>query len=77
MNSFKKLLLIFTLASIQACAHKRLPRPGENTAVLNLAKQAYIKGCVDAHHLHKKKKVFFECQELSKKYIQDIYEIIK
>ena len=61
----------------QACSHQRIPKPSETAAVLNLVKQAYIKGCVDTHHLYKKKRVFPECVKQSVPYIEDIFSIIK
>ena len=75
MNYLCKMSLLICL--VQACAHHKIPRPSETTAVLNLVKQAYIKGCVDTHHLYKKKKIFYQCVDQSKPYIKDIFDIIK
>jgi hypothetical protein len=77
MNYFNKIIILLLAAFTQACAHKPFPKPDENVAVLNLVRQSYVKGCVDAHHVHKKKKVYFDCQEMSKQYVRDISEIIK
>ncbi len=77
MNYIYKLPIILILIVVQGCAHKPFPKPGENAAVLNLVKQSYVKGCVDGHHQNKEKKIYYVCQEMSKKYIKDIEEIIR
>jgi hypothetical protein len=75
MNYLYKMTLLIFL--VQACSHHKIPLPHETRLVLNLVQQAYIKGCVDTHHLYKKKKVMFQCSNQSKPFIKDIFEIIK
>jgi hypothetical protein len=81
MSSISRNFLMILLLIITSCSHNPkntvLKLPNDNTGVLNLVKQSYIKGCVETHHLYSKKKVYHLCLENSEKYIKDISEIIK
>jgi|GEM_PF-2352556 hypothetical protein len=74
LTSFKIFLLFFFISS---CSTLKKERPYANDPVsvataVDLARAAYLKGCVDARiELEKRNHSYFKCLEASKGHVQD------
>lgn len=71
-------LFLFTLVS---CAHHQKPSPEADLvsidAALDHVQSSYLKGCVDAYHEMKHKKVFEHCSLKAKSHRTEVENLVK
>jgi hypothetical protein len=73
--------LLFVVLLLSSCATTQIPYEIDHdryqdetvtvSATVDLAYASYLAGCVDIFHLNGQKKVYKECQNRAKKYVEE------